>query len=66
MDEERVREIVVLTAQAFTTFGGGCVRDTSNPIAMAMQNQPAQFALGVDVASVVRFVIDHYEMYKRV
>jgi hypothetical protein len=49
-----VREI----ARRFRTFGGGEVRDASNPISHWTKDEPITFAMGVNVADVVRFVIE--------
>lgn len=53
----QVDEIVASVAQNFRCFGRGLARVTGNPIAEWTQNEPPQFALGVDVGDVVRFVL---------
>jgi hypothetical protein len=55
--DEQVDEITKLCAHSFRSFGGGR-GSTSNPIAAALQNEPAQFAAGVDISDVVRFVLE--------
>lgn len=53
-------EIVAAIQRRFRTFGGGKVGDPGNPISHWTKDQPAQFAAGVDVAQVVRFVLTAY------
>ena len=52
---ETEEDIVAILASEFRTFGGG-VGSSSNPIAAALKDTPAQFAAGVDVLDVVRRV----------
>lgn len=56
LDTERP-EIVDAIVKNFRCFGGGRVSD-SNPVAHWTKDAPPMFAMGVDVADVVRFVID--------
>lgn len=51
-------EIALLIAQRFRTFGGGRVQDQSNPVSHWTKDEPLSFAAGVDVAEVVRFVLE--------
>jgi hypothetical protein len=53
-----VRTITEDVAREFRCFGAGSPADTSNPIAAALADKPAAFAAGVDVAEVVRFVLE--------
>lgn len=58
MTNEQIKaEIVRRIGCQFRTFGGGRVRDESNPIAVALKDRPLQFAAGIDVAEVVHFVL---------
>ncbi len=56
MDEEIVEAI----GMVFRTFGGGKGSKT-NPVADALKDEPLQFAAGVDVASVVNFILEQKE-----
>jgi hypothetical protein len=58
VSEERVQEIVMGIQSCFLTFGGTRKADGFNPITAWTEGQPAQFAAGVDVADVVRFVLE--------
>jgi hypothetical protein len=49
--------IVSAVAARFRTFGGGKV-NPSNPISVALENKPPQFAAGVDIAEVVEFIVN--------
>lgn len=58
MSGKQIDEIIKSVAVSFRTFGGG--KDASksgNPIAIALQNKPAQFAAGVDVRQVVLHIL---------
>ena len=55
--DDRIDHITKHVATVFRTFGGGIVTDSNNPIAQAMKNTPAAFAMGVDVRQVVAFVV---------
>ncbi len=48
-------QVVAAVTERFRTFGGGRV-SPSNPISHALRDEPPQFAAGVDVREVVRFV----------
>jgi len=52
---EDVDRIAYEVGQRFRTFGGGRSSEW-NPIAAALADQPPQFAAGVDVRAVVRFI----------
>lgn len=59
VSEKTVTEITAMCCATFRSFGGGAIKASSlnNPIALAMANSPAQFAAGVDISEVVRFVL---------
>lgn len=51
-----IRRITFALAATFPSFGGG--RDsTTNPIAAALKDHPAQFAAGVPIADVVNMTL---------
>jgi hypothetical protein len=52
------KEIVTVITKEFRTFGGGTTPSGFNPIEQWLQDAPPQFAMGVDVAAVVRRVIE--------
>lgn len=56
MKKQQIAQIVKGVAANFRTFGGGQVTE-SNPISLALKDSPPQFAAGVDVEEVVRFVV---------
>ena len=56
---ESVEDIVTIITSEFRSFGGGNV-NTDNPISIALQNQPACFAAGVDICDVVNRVVELY------
>ncbi len=53
----RVQRIAVKVGVRFPCFGGGEIRTQNNPLAFALRNDPLQFAAGVDVTEVVKFVL---------
>jgi hypothetical protein len=55
--QTEVEQITALVANAFPCFGGGLPNKNGNPIAEALKEKPAQFAMGVKVKSVVEFVL---------
>lgn len=57
MNEEVVKRVVKQITAKFRTFGGGEVID-GNPISIALKDSPSQFAGGVIVEDVVRFVLE--------
>jgi hypothetical protein len=57
--DANVRAIANRIAGNFPTFGGGRTSSTY-PIAHWTKDAAPMFALGVDVAQVVRFLIDHF------
>ncbi len=46
----------------FATFGGNKPATLGNPISEALKDRPLMFAAGVDVKSVVEFVIDELKV----
>lgn len=52
MDEH---EIIAAVAAQFRSFGGGKANG-NNPLSMALKDSPPQFAAGVDIGEVVRFI----------
>jgi len=53
-----MKQIMNRIKKQFRCFGGGDTRTAFNPIAAALKDEPLQFAAGVDVASVVRVILD--------
>lgn len=53
-----IDEITKAVAESFPSFGGGRTSHY-NPLANALANKPVQFAAGVDIKSVVKFVLEH-------
>lgn len=51
-----LHEITRRVGETFPTFGGGKGSDW-NPIAAALKDKPLQFAAGVDVEEVVKFIV---------
>lgn len=62
---KEIDRITKLVSERFRCFGGGIVRDKGNPLAYWTENEPAQFALGVDVAAVVACVLDESAKARR-
>ena len=54
-----VAKITELVGHSFRSFGGG-KGSNNNPIAEALKDKPFQFAAGVDIREVVKFVIKKY------
>ena len=52
----KVDKITQYIGRNFRSFGGG-QKCFNNPIAETLKNQPLQFALGVDIKSVVKAVL---------
>ena len=56
--DEMVKRITVAVNERFPSFGGGRKRGIEfNPIAAALKDKQPQFAAGVDIEEVVRFVL---------
>ena len=49
---ETIDDVVAIVASEFRSFGGGGGGGSNNPIAIALKDQPAQFAAGVDIKDV--------------
>ena len=62
LSESDVDQITCSITNRFRCFGGGRSSPWGNPLAEALKDRPAQFAAGVDVREVVRFVAD--EIYR--
>ncbi len=58
MTDKKVKELTAKVRQNFRCFGGG-LYNPNNPISAALADKPAQFAAGVDVEEVVRFILKH-------
>ncbi|MBI4121013.1 MAG: hypothetical protein HY457_02040 [Parcubacteria group bacterium] len=56
LHDKLVRRITRATAKKFPSFGGGRDSD-ANPIAHATKDTPPQFAAGVPIETVVRFIL---------
>lgn len=54
--DNKVQELVREVAKNFRSLGGG-KGSKFNPVAEALKEQPPQFAAGVDIEAVVRFVL---------
>lgn len=61
MSTQEEDRLVRAVGSTFRTFGGGSA-DPSNPISMALKDADLQFAAGVDVRLVVRFIWDQVQM----
>ncbi len=59
--DDRVREIVAEIAETFRCFGDGVIDAASDPVMAAAAAQQPFFAAGVDIAQVVRFVLERLE-----
>jgi hypothetical protein len=59
--DAEVARLTQLVASRFRCFGGGSVRDDSNPISIWTKDDPASFAAGVKVAEVVAFVLENQQ-----
>ena len=55
MSYQTIEEIVEEVTNQFRTFGGGQTSEW-NPISAALSDHPPQFAAGVDVEDVVKFI----------
>lgn len=61
-EEQTIDYLVAQIASQFRSFGGGSSRGIgTNPIAEALRDHPAQFAAGVDIKSVVTFILKELE-----
>ena len=57
-EAREIERIVAEVAARFLTFGIGGYKVMNNPISEWLAEKPPQFALGVSVEEVVRFVIE--------
>jgi hypothetical protein len=57
LGKKKVKEIVSLTAAKFPSFGISSVIIQRNPFSLDLKDLPPQFAGGVDIEKVVRFVL---------
>lgn len=53
---KKVDKITQIIGRKFRSFGGGQT-GFNNPIAVALKDEPLQFAAGVDIKSVVKEVL---------
>ncbi len=53
---KKVDKITQIIGRKFRSFGGGQT-GFNNPVAMALKDEPLQFAAGVDIKSVVKEVL---------
>lgn len=58
INETQVSDITRAIGTRFRTFGGGESGPFNNPVAHALRARPLSFAADVDVADVVRFVLE--------
>lgn len=63
MNEEKIQKIIKSVSLQFRTFGAG-QETVGNPIANALKDRPPQFAVGVSVEDVVRFVLSQVDNRK--
>ena len=52
----KIDKITQIIGRKFRYFGGG-QKAFNNPLAVALKDEPLQFALGVDIKSVVKAVL---------
>jgi len=64
VSNEKVANIVAGIASRFPCFGVGSGSAFGNPISEALKNNPPTFAAGVDVETVVRFVVQNLKDIK--
>lgn len=60
----KVDKITQIIGWKFRSFGGGQA-GFNNPLAIALKDQPLQFAVGVDIKSVVETVLDEAAKCRR-
>ena len=62
VDASVVARITAEVGASFRCFGGGRTYGAEwNPLVAALKDEPLQFAAGIDVAEVVRFVLERPE-----
>lgn len=59
--DQTVDYIVAAVAANFPSFGGGQESAWGNPLSHILRDKPAQFAAGVDIKEVVKFIIKELE-----
>jgi len=60
MTKQQIKELTEKVGRKFRSFGGGHGQ-SGNPLAEALKDGPLQFAAGVDIKSVVIFMIEEKE-----
>ena len=63
--QDKVAFITKAIGKNFRCFGGDACRVQGNPIAEALKDEPLSFAATVDVASVVKFVLEASEFLEQ-
>lgn len=63
INDSKIDKIVSEVADSFRCFGGGKANEF-NPISIALAEKPPMFAAGVDVRSVVEFVLREAKVLK--
>lgn len=53
---KKVDKITLIIGRKFRSFGGG-QKGFNNPLAIALKDEPLQFAAGVDIKSVIKAVL---------
>ena len=62
----KLDKITQIIGNKFRSFGGGQMEvGCNNPMAMALKDQPFQFAAGVDIKSVVKAVLSENRKLQR-
>lgn len=61
--KKNIDSLVALTNKKFRSFGGGYYTP-GNPLSAALRDERPQFAAGVDIEEVVRFVIQEERKIK--
>lgn len=64
-DVEIVKVIYPKIQRQFATFGEGQNGGGFNPISYALKDKQLMFAMGVDVADVILFIIEEYKSIKK-
>ncbi len=61
--ETIIKEVVRKVSQAFPSFGGGNMKSSNSPIALALKDEPPMFSAGVPIEEVVRFIFELEALY---
>lgn len=56
---KKKQEIICRVAAQFPSFGGRQTSNYYNPLSIILSDKPPMFAAGVDIESVVQFIIDN-------